>query len=119
MAEVFFYHLTTSPLEQALPDLLEKVRGNNWRALSDPPVDLLAYHIGHDLAYSTTQSLSVEKCQSIAKAFVALPDFDSKWFTNNLKKRFTLTAHLDMHVVPFPIGPSMPHLLLSAMRIHS
>lgn len=33
MAEVFFYHLTTSPLEQALPDLLEKVRGNNWRAL--------------------------------------------------------------------------------------
>ncbi len=33
MAEVFFYHLTTSPLEQALPDLLEKVRGNAWRAL--------------------------------------------------------------------------------------
>lgn len=33
MAEVYFYHLTSSPLEQALPDLLEKVRGNNWRAL--------------------------------------------------------------------------------------
>lgn len=33
MAEVYFYHLTTSPLEQALPDLLEKVRGNSWRAL--------------------------------------------------------------------------------------
>jgi DNA polymerase-3 subunit chi len=33
MAEVYFYHLTSSPLEQALPDLLEKVRGNDWRAL--------------------------------------------------------------------------------------
>ncbi len=33
MAEVYFYHLTSSPLEQALPDLLEKVRANNWRAL--------------------------------------------------------------------------------------
>ena len=33
MAEVYFYHLTTSPLEQALPDLLEKVRANTWRAL--------------------------------------------------------------------------------------
>lgn len=33
MAEVYFYHLTSSPLEQALPDLLEKVRANTWRAL--------------------------------------------------------------------------------------
>ena len=33
MAEVYFYHLTRSPLEQAIPDLLEKVRANNWRAL--------------------------------------------------------------------------------------
>jgi DNA polymerase-3 subunit chi len=33
MAEVFFYHLTRSTLEQALPDLLGKVRANNWRAL--------------------------------------------------------------------------------------
>jgi DNA polymerase-3 subunit chi len=33
MAEIYFYHLTSSPLEQALPDLLEKVRANAWRAL--------------------------------------------------------------------------------------
>tara|TARA_B100001059_G_C17777303_1_gene552071 strand:- start:911 stop:1372 length:462 start_codon:yes stop_codon:yes gene_type:complete len=33
MAEVYFYHLTSSPLEQALPDLLEKVSANKWRAL--------------------------------------------------------------------------------------
>ncbi|GGA24713.1 DNA polymerase III subunit chi [Neptunicoccus cionae] len=33
MAEVFFYHLTRSRLEQALPDLLEKVRAKPWRAL--------------------------------------------------------------------------------------
>ena len=33
MAEVYFYHLTRSPLEKAIPDLLEKVRANNWRAL--------------------------------------------------------------------------------------
>jgi len=33
MAEVFFYHLTRSPLQQALPDLLERVMSRGWRAL--------------------------------------------------------------------------------------
>ena len=33
MTEVYFYHLTSSPLEQALPDLLEKVSAKKWRAL--------------------------------------------------------------------------------------
>lgn len=33
MAEVFFYHLTRSPLQQALPDLLERVLSRGWRAL--------------------------------------------------------------------------------------
>lgn len=33
MAEVYFYHLTSSQLEQALPELLEKVSANKWRAL--------------------------------------------------------------------------------------
>ncbi|MCP5086072.1 MAG: DNA polymerase III subunit chi [Rhodobacteraceae bacterium] len=33
MAEVFFYHLTRSPLEQALPELLERVLARGWRAL--------------------------------------------------------------------------------------
>nr|WP_323776729.1 DNA polymerase III subunit chi [Amylibacter sp.] len=33
MAEVYFYHLTRSRLDQALPDLLEKVRAKPWRAL--------------------------------------------------------------------------------------
>ena len=33
MTEVYFYHLTSSPLEQALSNLLEKVRANKWRAL--------------------------------------------------------------------------------------
>ena len=31
MAEVFFYHLTSSPLEQTLPMLLGKARGAGWR----------------------------------------------------------------------------------------
>lgn len=33
MSEVFFYHLTRSPLQQALPDLLERVLSRGWRAL--------------------------------------------------------------------------------------
>jgi DNA polymerase-3 subunit chi len=33
MPEVFFYHLTSSPLEQTLPQLLERTMQNNWRVL--------------------------------------------------------------------------------------
>ncbi|PWE34162.1 DNA polymerase III subunit chi [Maritimibacter sp. 55A14] len=33
MAEVFFYHLTRSPLEATLPMLLEKSRAAGWRVL--------------------------------------------------------------------------------------
>ena len=33
MAEVFFYHLTDRPLDQALPELLEKTLERGWRAL--------------------------------------------------------------------------------------
>lgn len=31
MAEVFFYHLTDSPLESVLPQLLARARGQGWR----------------------------------------------------------------------------------------
>jgi len=33
MAEVLFYHLTRSPLEATLPELLEKTLARGWRAL--------------------------------------------------------------------------------------
>jgi DNA polymerase-3 subunit chi len=33
MAEILFYHLTHSSLEQNLPDLLEKTLARGWRAL--------------------------------------------------------------------------------------
>lgn len=33
MGEVYFYHLTASPLEQTLPMLLSKARGAGWRVL--------------------------------------------------------------------------------------
>jgi len=33
MAEVFFYHLSASPLKQMLPQVLERTLQNNWRAL--------------------------------------------------------------------------------------
>ena len=33
MPEVYFYHLTRSPLEATLPDLLEKCRARNWNVL--------------------------------------------------------------------------------------
>ncbi len=33
MAEVLFYHLTSSPLEATLPDLLEKSLERGWRVL--------------------------------------------------------------------------------------
>lgn len=37
MAEVLFYHLTTSSLEEALPVLLEKTLARGWRALVRGP----------------------------------------------------------------------------------
>lgn len=33
MAEVLFYHLTATPLEQALPEILEKSLARGWRVL--------------------------------------------------------------------------------------
>jgi DNA polymerase-3 subunit chi len=33
MAEVLFYHLTASPLEVTLPDLLERSLGRGWRVV--------------------------------------------------------------------------------------
>lgn len=33
MAEVYFYHLTQRPLDQALPELLEKVLERGWKAV--------------------------------------------------------------------------------------
>ncbi|MCB5198084.1 DNA polymerase III subunit chi [Loktanella sp. TSTF-M6] len=33
MGAVYFYHLTDSPLEQALPMLLDRARGQGWRVL--------------------------------------------------------------------------------------
>ncbi len=33
MSEVFFYHLTRTPLEQTLPDILQKCRARDWRVL--------------------------------------------------------------------------------------
>lgn len=39
MAEVLFYHLTSSPLEDTLPTLLERSRARGWKVLvqtSDP-----------------------------------------------------------------------------------
>jgi DNA polymerase-3 subunit chi len=32
LAEVWFYHLETTPLEQTLPELLEKAAQRGWRA---------------------------------------------------------------------------------------
>ena len=33
MSEVFFYHLTSSPLEQPLPQLLDRSLQNDWRVI--------------------------------------------------------------------------------------
>ncbi|HMR61928.1 DNA polymerase III subunit chi, partial [Amaricoccus sp.] len=33
MAEVLFYHLTATPLDRTLPDLLEKSLARGWRVL--------------------------------------------------------------------------------------
>jgi len=45
MAEVLFYHLTATPLEQALPWLIEKALARGWRVLvrvgSEPVLDAL------------------------------------------------------------------------------
>ncbi|WAJ30435.1 DNA polymerase III subunit chi [Antarcticirhabdus aurantiaca] len=49
MAEVLFYHLTESRLEEALPDLLEKCLARGWRVVvqtSDPERrDALDHHL--------------------------------------------------------------------------
>jgi DNA polymerase-3 subunit chi len=45
MAEVLFYHLTASPADQVLPDLLEKTLARGWRAVvrcgSEPAMAML------------------------------------------------------------------------------
>lgn len=33
MAEVLFYHLTTTPLEQTLPEMLERALARGWRVI--------------------------------------------------------------------------------------
>ena len=33
MAEVYFYHLTTSPLERTVPDLVERTLARGWKAV--------------------------------------------------------------------------------------
>ncbi|NNE59239.1 MAG: DNA polymerase III subunit chi [Hellea sp.] len=43
MTEYWFYHLETSLLEGVLPELLDKTRARNWRALVKLPPDLLAH----------------------------------------------------------------------------
>lgn len=49
MAEVLFYHLTQSRLEEALPDLLERSLARGWRvvvqALTEERRDALDHHL--------------------------------------------------------------------------
>jgi len=49
VTEVLFYHLTRTPLERVLPDLLEKTRGRGWRAVvqagSEERVEALDQHL--------------------------------------------------------------------------
>jgi DNA polymerase III subunit chi len=40
MAEVWFYHLETSPLVESLPELLEKAQTRGWRAYVHCPDDM-------------------------------------------------------------------------------
>jgi DNA polymerase III subunit chi len=45
VAEVLFYHLTASPVEQALPEILERALARGWRAVvrcgSEPALEML------------------------------------------------------------------------------
>ncbi len=49
MADIHFYHLTRKTLEQALPELLEKTLGRQWRAVvmagSPERVEALTSHL--------------------------------------------------------------------------
>ncbi len=49
MTEIRFYHLTTSPLEHALPQLLEKVAERGWKAVvmasTEERVEALTQHL--------------------------------------------------------------------------
>ncbi|MEI9905809.1 MAG: DNA polymerase III subunit chi [Asticcacaulis sp.] len=49
MPEIWFYHLEQTPLEQALPDLLEKVAARGWKAyvhgLEDDKIQALDQHL--------------------------------------------------------------------------
>lgn len=49
MPEIFFYHLEKTPLQQALPDLLEKVVQRGWRAYvhghEDDKIEALNAHL--------------------------------------------------------------------------
>jgi DNA polymerase III subunit chi len=45
VAEVLFYHLTASPVEQALPEILERALARGWRSVvrcgSEPALEML------------------------------------------------------------------------------
>ena len=61
----------------------QRAIGSKWHPLSGSPNAFLAYHIGHDLAYSGMQLVDQAKCDSLARQLVHHADDDAVWYANH------------------------------------
>lgn len=57
--------------------------GGKWHGLEGCPVEIIAHHIGHDLAYSSRQLIDVSRCHSLAESIVLHADDDCRWLANH------------------------------------
>lgn len=58
--------------------------GDRWHLLAPREIEtLLAWHIGHDLAYVKPVLMPIEECQQIALSILRLADANVTWYTNH------------------------------------
>ncbi len=61
----------------------QPIDDDEWLPLDTAAVhSVLAFRIGHDLAYSSDQLLPVTECNDFATALLAHADTDARWLTN-------------------------------------
>ncbi|WDI44409.1 hypothetical protein [Bremerella sp. P1] len=65
--------------------------GDGWRTIEheyESIIDMLAYDIGHDLAYSSDQLLPIEECVALAESLSMHAESGSTWVTNHSPKTY-------------------------------
>lgn len=57
--------------------------GEKWHGLEGCPVEIIAHHIGHDLAYPSKLLIDIPRCHSLAESIVFHADDDCRWLANH------------------------------------